>query len=211
MTKKSLVDFILTELNITEEILNIYPYGSRVYGIFTENSDYDYVIVTKSGMLKSGGFKQNAISSKDRNIQGVLYSRSGFIDAINNYEITALECLSLPESEVIQKNWDFKIQKWDDKSFIKAIINKMSMSWFSADRYSKDDWKELAKKGVFHSIRILMFAKQLQKTHLITDFTVANEFKKSLKLIDDEIFDVRDFISLRDKFVQELKIKNVIV
>lgn len=205
MYKQELIDNILSELNITEEILNIYPYGSRVYGTFDDKSDSDYVIVTKSGMLKSGGFKQNAISNKDRTIQGVLYSRSGFIDAINNYEITALECLSLPESDVIKKSWDFKVQKWDDKALIKAIISKMSMSWFSADRYSKDDWKELGKKGVFHAFRILMFAKQLKETHIISDFTVANEFKESLKLIDDDDFDVRDFIIQRDKLVEELK------
>lgn len=205
MNKQELADFILSELNITEEILNIYPYGSRVYGTFDDKSDSDYVIVTKSGILKSGGFKQNAISNKDRTIQGVLYSRSGFIDAINNYEITALECLSLPDLDVIKKTWDFKIQKWNDKAFVNAIITKMSMTWFSADRYSKDDWKELGKKGVFHAIRILMFAKQLKETHIVSDFTVANELKKAINTVKDKDFDVRNYISYRDILVNELK------
>jgi hypothetical protein len=97
--KNELANYVLNELNITEEILNIYPYGSR--GTFDKDSDSDY-ISHKSGILKSGGFKQNAISNKDRTIQGVLYSRSGFIDAINRYDISALECLSLPESDVVK-------------------------------------------------------------------------------------------------------------
>lgn len=205
MNKETQIQHILNELEINEEILNIYPYGSRVYGTSDSLSDSDYIIVTKSGMLKSGGFKQNAISSKDRKIQGVLYSRSGFIDAINNYEIAALECLSLDEDQVLQKKWDFKIQKWNDKDFIKAIIIKMSASWFSADNHSKDGYKDLAKKGLFHAIRILMFAQQLKKEQKIYDFTIANDFKKEIKSIDNEIFDVRNFIPMRDKLITELK------
>jgi len=197
--------FILEQLGITEDILNIYPYGSRVYGNATETSDSDYVIVTKAGMLKSGGFKQNAISNKARNIQGVLYSRSGFIDAINNYEITALECLSLPDEMLIKKSWNFKIQKWEDKAFVKSIITKMSASWFSADNYAKDDYKDLAKKGIYHAIRILMFAQQIKDNHRVIDFTVANEFKESIKLIEDDDFDTRDYIKLRDELVLKLK------
>src|ERR1035438_1258055 len=106
--------YILDQLNVTEEVLNIYPYGSRVYGTNYEQSDYDYIIVTKGAMLKSGAFKQNAISSADRMIQGILYSRGGFTDAINNYEIGALECLSLDPSQVVQGKWPFKVNKWDN-------------------------------------------------------------------------------------------------
>lgn len=197
--------FILEQLGITEDILNIYPYGSRVYGSATETSDSDYVIVTKAGMLNSGGFKQNAISNKSRNIQGVLYSRSGFIDAINNYEITALECLSLPDEILIKKSWDFKIQKWEDKAFVKSIITKMSASWYSADNYAKDDYKDLAKKGIYHAVRILMFAQQIKDNHRVIDFTIANEFKESIKLIEDDAFDTRDYINLRDELVLKLK------
>ena len=77
------------------QVLNIYPYGSQVYGTATKDSDNDYVIVMKSSLLPSGAFKDNAISSDDRKIQGTCYSRSGFIDAINNYQIVALECIFL--------------------------------------------------------------------------------------------------------------------
>lgn len=197
--------FILEQLGISEDILNIYPYGSRVYGNASETSDSDYVIVTKAGMLKSGGFKQNAISNKARNIQGILYSRSGFIDAINNYEITALECLSLPDEMLIKKTWNFKIQKWEDKEFIKSIITKMSASWFSADNYAKDDYKDLAKKGIYHAIRILIFAEQIKENKKVIDFTAANDFKKLINNIDDDAFDTRDYIKMRDELVLKLK------
>ena len=205
LSKETKIDMLLRELNITEDLLNIYPYGSIVYGNSNEDSDSDFVIVTKAGMLKSGGFKQNAISNSNRKIQGILYSRSGFIDAINNYEITALECISLPEEMVLKNTWNFKIQKWEDKAFIKSIITKMSSSWFQADNYAKDDYKDLAKKGIYHAVRILMFAEQIKEHHKVIDFTVANEFKATLKAIEDDAFDTRDYIKLRDELVLKLK------
>lgn len=68
--------------------------------------------------------------------QAVCYSRSGFIDAINNYEICALECLFLSEDKIIQKKWNFSITSWNDKEFVKKIISKASSSWhFSTLNY----------------------------------------------------------------------------
>ena len=62
---------ILNELNITGAVLNVYPYGSHMYGTNNEHSDRDYVIVMKAGRLESGAFRDNAISNHDRSIQGV--------------------------------------------------------------------------------------------------------------------------------------------
>ena len=58
-TKENRVNEIINSLKIEEDILAIYPYGSRVYGTASEVSDYDYIIVTKGAFLKSGAFKQN--------------------------------------------------------------------------------------------------------------------------------------------------------
>lgn len=198
---------ILESLNITEEVLAIYPYGSRVYGTATETSDYDYIIVTKGAFLKSGAFKQNAISSADRKIQGVLYSRSGFIDAINNYEMGAIECLFIDPSLPIIAKWPFKIQKWDDKELISKVIQKASASWHIASEQSKGGWKDRAKKGVFHALRILMFGIQLKENRKIVDFTVANDLKKEIDKLPDDLFDDRIYLPLRDELMAKLKTK----
>jgi predicted nucleotidyltransferase len=197
---------ILTALNIKEEILGIFPYGSRVYGLAKDDSDYDYIVVTKSSFLPSGAFKQNAISSSDKNIQGVLYSRSGFIDAINNYEIAALECLSLDPANIIILKWPFKIQKWDEKEMVKKIIQKASASWHIASEQSRNNQKHLAKKGVFHALRILMFGKQLKEHKKIVDFSVSNELKHEIERLPDDMFDDRLYLKLRDESMNKLKV-----
>ena len=196
---------ILKELGIEDEILNIYTYGSKIYGTADVNSDSDYIIVTKSAMLKSGAFKQNAISNKDRTIQGVIYSRGGFTDAINNYDISAMECLSLPDEQVIRKKWPFKVQKWDNKEMAKKIITKASNSWHTADLQAKDGWKYPAKKGIFHALRILHFGLQLKDHQKIVDFEECNWIWEDFKLIEDDDFDTRDYIKQRDKLIEKLR------
>ncbi len=198
-------EFILSELNVTEDVLNIYPYGSRVYGTANEHSDHDFIIVTKGALLKSGGFRQNAISSKDRKIQGVLYSRGGFIDALNNYEIGALECMSLDPSLIVLNKWPFKPQKWNDKELVKNIIKKSSASWHVAEMQAKNEDEYYAKKGIYHALRILMFGQQLKEYKKIVDFKVANKMVDELNLIDEDEFDTRNYIKMRDELMEKLR------
>ena len=203
--KQNKTEDILKALKIDEEVLAIYPYGSRVYGTASETSDHDYIIVTKGAFLKSGAFKQNAISSDDRSIQGVLYSRSGFIDALNNYEIGALECLFLDSSIVVLAKWPFKLQKWDEKEMASKIIQKASASWHIGSQQSKDGFKAIAKKGIFHALRILMFGVQLKEHKKIINFGEANELKKEFDRLPEDMFDDRIYLSLRDELMNKLK------
>ncbi len=202
------VEEILTALNIAEDVIGIFAYGSRVYGTATENSDYDYIIVTKGAFLKSGGFRQNAISSSDRKIQGVLYSRSGFIDAINNYDIAVLECLFLDRKDVLLMKWPFKIQKWETKVLVEKLIQKASASWYIATQQIKDDYKEIAKKGIFHSLRILMFGLQLKEYGKIIDFTVANSLKTEIDNFDLNEFDEKTYLTMRNNLMLKLRNEN---
>jgi len=126
--KDEMAKHILEELGVEGDVLAIFPYGSHVYGTATEKSDRDYIIVMKGAMLDNGAFRNNAISNADWSIQGVVYSRGGFLDAINNYEIAALECLSLDESQIVLKKWPFKVTNWNNKRLVKAIIRKASDS-----------------------------------------------------------------------------------
>ena len=203
--KEAAVYRILSDLKVDEPVLNIYKYGSRIYGTADQNSDHDYIIVTRGAMLKSGAFKQNAISSDNRNIQGILYSRSGFIDAINNYDISALECLSLHPEDVIKSTWSFKVQKWDNREMTKKIISKVSASWHTADMQARDGFKDRAKKGIFHALRILHFALQLKKNQRIDDFGCVNYIWEDFRIMEDEEFDTRDYLKERNELMEQLR------
>jgi hypothetical protein len=176
---KALSICIALELDYNQ-VLNIYPYGSVVYSCNDEYSDSDYIIVFKSSLLPSGAFKDNAISSDDRMTQGVCYSRSGFIDAINNYEIGALECIFLPEDKIIQKNWNFGITKWNDNEFIKKIISKASSSWHFSTLADKQGNTPEVMVNVYHALRILDFGIQIKKNQKIVDYSSCNNLREEI-------------------------------
>ena len=199
------VDKILTELNITGEVLAVFPYGSHVYGTATEESDRDYIIVMKSSLLPSGAFKDNAISNADYSIQGVVYSRGGFQDAINNYEIAALECISLSPSDKLVDKWTFKINNWNETTMVKKIIEKASASRHIANMQSKSGDKEYAIKGMFHALRILQFGLQLKKHRKIVDFQVCNNLYNDFMKIIPENFDTRNYFRIFDELLIELR------
>jgi hypothetical protein len=196
---------ILKELGITGDVIGIFPYGSQVYGTADSKSDHDYIIVMKSALLEDGAFRHNAITNSDWTIQGVVYSRGGFIDAINNYEIGALECLSLHEDDIILKKWDFKINTWNEKTMVKKIIEKASASRHIADQQAKTGYTDRAKKGMFHALRILHFGLQLKEHKKIVDFSACNEMYFKFKAIDPDDFDTRDFYLEFDKLLKKLR------
>jgi len=198
-------DYILSELGVTGDVLAIYPYGSQVYGTAGPDSDHDFIIVMKSAILDNGAFRNNAITNEDGTIQGVVYSRGGFIDAINNYEIGALECLSLDSNDVVLSKWPFKMNNWNEKKMVSRVIMKASNSRHTADQQSKNGNKVIGRRGMFHALRILNFGLQLKEHKKIVDFSVCNDLYEEMKLVEPDEFDTRDYYEEFDKLLVKLR------
>jgi predicted nucleotidyltransferase len=194
-------EFICQELGIDySQVLNIYPYGSKIYGTDNENSDDDYVIVYKTSFLPNGCFRDNARSSKNRKIQGTCYSKSGFIDAINNYQISALECIFLPEDKVIQKKMNFQMSRFYKKDLARKIITTASSSWHFANLAHKDNHYESCAKNIFHALRILDFGIQIKEHHKIVNYSSMNKIKESIYDCPPNPWDYYEtFLALSDK------------
>jgi hypothetical protein len=204
------------------DILNVYCYGSRVYGTDDEYSDDDFVVVHKGFSIKNSyndekAFNQNAITSKDGQIQVVRYSRSGFQSAIDKYEIGAMECLFLPEDKVIQeddkvkfsiRNFDKPSVDYEIKQMVKKVITKASNSWFLGNRDVENERFEKAEKAYFHTIRILMFGLQIKNNKKIVDFTEANYIWEQMLALEEPLTYKKvktDFLPLRDELMEELR------
>lgn len=131
---------------------NVYAYGSRVYGTHKQHSDRDFIVVAN--------ISENKIDEKD-NV--TLYNHLGFQQAIDEHEISVLECIFLPSKLVMKKTvgFDFNL---DLSKLRHSISKKASNSWVKCKKkltVPEDFDAYIAKKSLFHSLRIISFGKQI--------------------------------------------------
>lgn len=153
------------------DILNIYPYGSRVYETTNTDSDFDYIIVSNATENPKVQFEEN-------NNNYTIYSSNEFQKQLLEHEISAMECIFLPNNLIIKNkiSFDFKVNKHILRG---SASKKASNSWVKCKKkltVSKDYNPYVAKKSLYHSLRILIFAIQIAKFNKIVDYTEANDF-----------------------------------
>lgn len=162
------------------KLLNLYLYGSRVYGCSSPQSDYDFIAVYD---YDSPGDADEFKSSRTM-INISVYSPTRFATMLGDHEISAIECISLPEDDIL-------INKCQHPFLLslpqlrKSISEKTSHSYVKAKKkltVEKDLDPYRGKKSLFHAFRIAKFGCQIAKYGKIVDFTEANYYWKDIVL-----------------------------
>ncbi len=151
-------------------VICIYPFGSRVYGSHTSDSDFDYILVVK-----------DYFDSNDINIH--VYTVSQFQLKLDNHDIQILECIYLPKKLQIKENYIF-IHNLDRQKLRASISTIASNSWVKGKKkliISGDYDENLAIKSIFHSLRILDFGIQLGTEGKIYNYSSMNWLLTDLK------------------------------
>lgn len=168
-----MIDLILKDFKLKDEdVLNVYMYGSHVYGTNSEKSDHDFIVVAKDTC-----HDQDSLSSSWRNLNATIYSQSSFQEKLNLHKISALECFFLPKDKILRSSivFPFKVQKSILRS---SISEKASHSWVKASKkfiVEKDKDIYIGKKSLFHSLRIIDFGTQIAKEGAIINYASSNE------------------------------------
>ena len=158
---------------IKEEILYIFPFGSKVYGTLSNRSDDDFIVVVKSNMdLKYGIHNDNV------NIH--VYSDKTFRDLINKHDIAALECIFSNET-----GYKFNLNLEQLRRSISAVASNSFVKCKKKLIVGPDYEPYIAKKSLFHSIRILDFGIQIAKHGKIVDFSSCNHYYDIVMKMDD--------------------------
>lgn len=177
---------ILKYFNLNDkDIVNAYPYGSRVYKTNSEQSDYDFIIVCNSQV------REFALSSFDNKINIHLYSVADFQEQLDNHKISAMECIFLPKDLLLKSNHNFSFKLSKDK-LRASISEKASHSWVKAKKkleIEKDRNIYIAKKSLFHSFRIIDFGTQIASQNKIVDYSSSNYLWKEIIENDSEEWD----------------------
>lgn len=168
-----------------EDVLNLYYYGSRVYGTHNEFSDHDFIAVVKN--------VRPQFLSRDVNI--TFYTIEEFQFLIDVHEISVLECLFLDKTFVLKECHKFYF-KLDLQKLRHSISKKSSNSFVKFKKkltVEKDFDLNCGRKSLFHSIRIVQFGIQLSKYNCIVDYT-------GLKNVYNHIFEISNLEYLLKTF-----------
>lgn len=154
---------------LNSKVLKIYPYGSRVYGTHTKESDSDFIVIIDH---EDDELQYNLeVSDSDMNI----YSEGFFIKGIENHRIDFLECIFQNSNDEYLKY--FKLNKNTLRMSISAVS---SNSYSKAKKLFNNGEYERGKKSLFHSIRILGFGVQIAIYGRIVSYSHMNNMNKDI-------------------------------
>lgn len=166
------------------DVLCLYEYGSVVYGCRTSFSDFDYIMVV------SDDCHVDEENIKIDNIDLNIYRDSQWFELCNQSKIACLECYSLRFG-----NYNNHILK-EEKGYIvnlnlvsirKSVSSIASNAWSKAHKklvVEEDYSPYIAKKSLWHCVRVILFGIDLCKYGYIKDFTLANEYYPDIVLSD---------------------------
>jgi hypothetical protein len=155
-------------------IINIYAYGSINYGTFIEGkSDYDYIVIFDMSEPNI------EFKIEELNING--FSEDKFMSEMTNGNIAILEALHKPlcETKKIEISFDLSklrnyVSEKSDVSYVKAKKKLI----IEHDIY-------IAKKSLFHSLRMLKYGTELAKTNKITDWNMRELYDEIMSLPEE--------------------------
>ncbi len=78
-----------------DNILNVYRFGSHVYGTATSQSDHDYIVVVKE-------------YEESPSIDIHIMTANAFQTGLDNMDIQCLECYFLNKKHILKENIHFK-------------------------------------------------------------------------------------------------------
>jgi predicted nucleotidyltransferase len=170
---------ILKRSNLEEDnVVSCFSYGSRVYGTFRKDSDYDFIIVVKNKTEEQ--FSDNLININ-------FYSVEEHQNRLNEHEISALECFFLSDNFIFknEKKYDFKL---DLQKLRHALSAKSSNSFVKSkkkltveiEKGLEKNPEDVGKKSLFHAFRIIDFGIQIAKFGKINDYSSCNNLFKEI-------------------------------
>ncbi|MFQ3543442.1 hypothetical protein Q7A53_05100 [Halobacillus rhizosphaerae] len=169
--------------SISEPILKKYLYGSRIYRTATKDSDFDYIVV-----VDADSDYEYSVDNDEGNFK--VLSEPAFIRRIEEHYISALECIFQSENDPY-----LVFFKRNKETLRRSISSTASVSFGKCGKKLKDGEIYIAKKSLFHSLRILEFGIQIAKYNKIVNYSRANGYYK--EIMDMDSTDWQDY---KDKF-----------
>jgi hypothetical protein len=152
-------------------ILNIYLFGSRVYGNSTESSDWDVIMIAKTSS------PETEIKTDKFNIHVLTPDR--FQDGLDQHNIRNIECIMAPDWAKLQENHKFKFDLVFNR-LRHSVSHMNSNSWVKCKKKLQQGDYYIGIKSIWHSMRMVMFGSQIARYGKIVDWNCANDIWKEI-------------------------------
>lgn len=160
------------------DVVSCYQYGSRVYGNFRKDSDYDFIVIVKN--KTSDQFSDSLINVN-------YFAADGHQHRLNEHEISALECYFLDQKFILKETGKYSF-KLDLSKLRHSLSQKSSNSFVKAkkkltiemEKGLENNPEDVGKKSLFHAFRIIDYGIQIAKTGKIEDYSSCNELFKEI-------------------------------
>ena len=170
------LDALLARLELPpKRALNVYLFGSRVYGTSHERSDWDFLVVTAD----DAPTEEHLVAG---DINAALYDRTTFARLLDGNSVWALESQFLPPAMVWKETLDLRGAFRIDPALLRrSVCAEAGYAWGKARRLiEREGDLYRGKKNLFHALRFLIFGAQLAREGRIVDYGAANHHLAAL-------------------------------
>lgn len=170
-----MLDFVLNGW----DVIKVIRFGSRVYGTANKDSDTDYIVIVEGKDIDE--------DICFTNIDFHFYSIDIWNKMCDNNDIRCIEAYFSDDIHWLKGTKDdIKI----DYDKIRAEFSRVaSNSWVKCKKkltIEKDYNPRIAKKSLFHSLRILIFGLQLMTREKIYNFSLANIYYDEIMTCEND-------------------------
>eukprot|EP01080_Neovahlkampfia_damariscottae_P005453 gene5453-9266_t len=192
--KEEVPEFVTKVADILEEKLyekrdypEFYIFGSRLYEMSDEKSDYDIFVPF------NGRFKKIELQFEKEEFNIHIKDQNTFSKLIEEQDPFCLTILWTPDKFIYktpqndsrytrpEPDLHFNQDSYclNGKLLQKNFIAEKNLCLHKSERYFKNN-KRISLKNMIHAIRYLLFGNQIIENRKIVDYTVANEYQKKI-------------------------------
>lgn len=177
------------------DVLALIPVGSRVYGTAHARSDVDSLVILRQS--RDGHALLRGTLKDKTHVDAVVQTEAMLEQALASGSVFAWEAVSVP-SERAWIRWPKKLPKRDARAVAQSAHARCQsdLSWLTR-RFAESP--AVARRRLFHAVRVLGFAAQIISYGSVIDFACANALDAALR--QDQSADADEILSV---FAQEL-------
>lgn len=182
----------------SSRIFNVYIFGSRIYETYSENSDWDVIIVANNSV--------ESVEIDDGFINIHIYTPDRFKKDLDWHRINNLECIYAPKWAILKEEIDYRSSFKISLPKIRHSISHISSnSWVKAKKKIEQGDNRIGLKSLYHSIRIPIFATQLLDSGYIDFVSTINLWDDVLKVGADWEQLFKEFKPLHNKVLSDFR------